>query len=200
MKLLLVAFAFMGLVCAIPVGKSLQDDFKEFLALIPVEELKQITCSYKDDAEVQLAVQYLRSEEFAGLVAAVREKETWVEFKDYLNDAGINVEVVIGFIHNLIVNGVCDSVALSRGGLKDLLNDLKSAIPVNEIKALFQDKLQNSADFQEFFAKVSSNKSRQLVEEVIALEEFQRVAAKLTELGFDLQKVKDFIYELLGWN
>lgn len=200
MKLLLVAFTLLGVALAAPASKSLQDDFKDFLALIPVEKLKEITCSYKDDTEVQLAVQYLRSEEFAGLVAAVREKETWTEFKNYLNDAGIDVEAVIGFVHILIVNGVCDSVASSRGGLKDLLNELKNAIPIDEVKALFQDKLQNSADFQGFFVKASSDKSRELVEEVIALDELQRVAAKLEELGFDLQKVKDFIYGLLGWN
>lgn len=191
----------MGVAFALPpVGKFLQDDFKDFLALIPVDKLQEIACSYKDDAEVQLAVQYLRSEEFAGLTAAVREKEAWNEFKNYLNNAGIDVEAVIGFIHNLIVNGVCSSSASTRGGLKDLLNDLKNALPIDAIKALFREKLENSADFQEFFAVVSSDKSRNLMEEVIALEEFQRVAAKLKELGFDLQKVKDFIYGLLGWN
>lgn len=199
MKHFFVLFALIGAALAAPSARSLQDDFREFLALIPVEKLKEITCNYKDDSEVQLAVQYLRSEEFAGLVAAVREKQTWIEFKDYLNDAGVDIEAVIGFIHNLIANGVCDSAATSRG-LKDLLNELKEALPVDEIKALFYDKLQNSGDFQEFFAKISSNKSRALVEEVIALEEFQRVAAKLEELGFDLKKIKDFIYGLLGWN
>lgn len=199
MKFFLVVFALFGAALAAPSARSLQDDLKEFLDLIPVATLKEITCSYKNDPEVQLAVQYLRSEEFAGLVAAVREKQTWNDFKDYLNDAGIDVEAVIAFIHNLIANGVCDSAGSSRG-LKDLLNELRAALPVDEIKALFSDKLQNSADFQEFFAKVSSDKSRELVEEVIALEEFQRVAAKLEELGFDLQKVKDFIYGLLGWN
>lgn len=200
MKYFLVVSA---LVCAsalaAPSAKSLQDDFKEFINLIPVAELKKITCSYKDDPEVQLAVQYLRSEEFAGLVKAVREKKTWIEFKDYLSSAGIDVEAVIGFIHGLIVNGVCESTASSRT-LKNLLEDLKAAIPVDKIKTLFYEKIQNSADFKEFFGKVSSEKSRALVEEVIAMEEFQRIAAKLQELGFDLKKFKDFIYGLFGWN
>lgn len=88
----------------------------------------------------------------------------------------------------------------SNRSLKNLLNELKAAIPVDEIKALFYKKLEESADFQEFFGKVSSEKSHALIEGVIALEEFQRVAAKLEELGFDMQKVKEFIYELFGWN
>lgn len=199
MKSFLVLLALFGGVLAAPAARSLQDDFKEFLALIPVDQLKEITCNYKDDSEVQLAVQYLRSEEFAGLAEAVREKGTWVEFKDYLSDAGIDVEAVVGFVHDIIVNGVCKSSASSRG-LKNLLDELKAALPIDAIKALFQEKLENSVDFQEFYGTVSSAKSRELVEEVIALEEFQRVAAKLGELGFDLQKVKDFIYGLLGWN
>lgn len=184
---------------AASVPKSLQDDFKDFLALISVAKLKEITCSFKDDPEVQLVVNYLRSEEWAGLVGEVREKETWNEFKNYLNEAGVDIEAVIAYIHNLIVNGICED-AVSSKSLRDLLEELKAALPVDEIKALFYDKLTNSADFQDFYGKVSSEKSRQLVEEVIALEEFQRIAAKLEELGFDLKKVKEFIYGLLGWN
>lgn len=199
MKLIFFTLAIISAALAAPSSKSLQDDFKDFIDLIPTDKLKEITCNYKDDAEVQLAIKYLRSEEFSGLVEAVREKTAWKEFKNYLNGAGIDIEAIINYVHDIIVNGVCNDVS-SRGGLKDLINDLRNAIPVEEVKALFHDKLENSADFQEFFAKVSSNKSRELVEEVIALEEFQKVAKKLKELGFDLQKIKDFIYKLFGWN
>lgn len=196
--ILLGAFAA-TVTLAAPAPKSLQDDFTDFIALIPFSELKDITCSYADDPEVQLVVDYLRSDEWAGLVAEVREKETWKEFKDYLNDAGIDIELVIGLVHNLITNGFCEKT-FSKRSLRNLIDDLLAALPVDEIKALFYDKLENSSDFQNFFAKISSEKSRQLVEEVIALDEFQRIAAKLTDLGFDLEKVKDFIYGLLGWN
>lgn len=46
--------------------RSLQNDFKDFTSL---------TCKYKDDPEVQLAINYLRSKQWAGLVAEVLEKE-----------------------------------------------------------------------------------------------------------------------------
>lgn len=196
----LFLLGFLSLTAAASVPRSLLDDFKDFLALIPVSELKDIVCSYRDDPEVQLAVNYLRGEEFAGLVAAVREKETWQEFKDYLNDAGVDIELVIAFIHNLIANGFCGDGKASGRSLRDLFEELKAALPIEDIKELYHDKLENSPDFQDFFEKVSSEKARELVEEVIALDEFQKLAAKLEELGFDLQKLKDFIYNLLGWN
>lgn len=201
MKLFCIVFIglFSATLAASTAPKSLQDDLLEFLALVPVSELKEIACRYKDDPEVKLVVEYLRSDEWAGLVAEIRDKETWKAFKDYLNNAGIDIEAVIGFIHSIITNGFCDKTSSSKS-LRDLLDELLSALPTEKIKALFYDKLENSPDFQEFFAKISSDKSRELVEEVIALEEFQRIAAKLTELGFDLKKLKDFIYGLLGWN
>lgn len=198
MKHFLLIAALFGATLAVSSQKSLQDDFKEFVDLIPVEKLKQITCNYKDDSEVQAAIQYLRSKEFAILVAAVREKNTWIEFKEYLNNAGINVEEVIAAVHNIITHGVCNSATSSRS-LRDFINDLKAALPLNEIRTLIIDKMENSADFQIFYGKISSDKSRDLVEEVIALEEFQRVVEQLEVLGFDMKKVKVFIYELLGW-
>lgn len=194
----LLLLGLFAAVSAAPSSKSLQDDFKDFLALIPFSELKEITCSYRNDPEVKLVIDYLRSDEWAKLVAEVREKKTWKEFKNYLNEAGVDIEAVIAFIHNLIANGSCEK-SLTRS-LRDLFDDLKAALPVDKIKALFYDKLENSPDFQDFFETISSEKSRELVEEVIALDEVQRIVAKLTELGFDLKKLKDLIYGLLGWN
>lgn len=115
MKYFMVIFAFLGTTLATPSTKSLEDDLQEFIVLIPVAKLKEITCSYKDDSEVQLILQYLKSADFAGLVAAVREKETWIEFKNYLNDAGIEVEAIIAFVHDIITNGVCQSIVLLTG-------------------------------------------------------------------------------------
>lgn len=181
--------------------RSLGEDLLEFLALIPVEELKDIVCKYRDDEEVQYVINYLRGEEWAELVGEVGNNPTWISFKEYLNEAGINVDIIIALIHDLIQNGFCEDTAVvaSDRSFRDLLDELLAALPREELRELFNDKLENSCYFQVFYRKISSDRARELVEEVIALEAVQRILAKLEEFGVDLQKLKDFIWNLLGW-
>lgn len=200
MKFFVIVFIFVTVAVALATEtRDLQQDLKDFVDLIPVDELKEITCKYKDDEEVQKAVKYLRSEEFAGLVANVREKESWISFKKYLTDAGVDVEKAIKFVHDIITNGVCKDVPPSERSLKGLVTELRQAIPKEELKVLFDKKIRDSPEFKEFFEKISSAKSRQLVEEVIQLEEFQRLLVKLKELAFDTKKMKDCLYAFFGW-
>lgn len=192
----LCAFILFGLFFATVVSsaqKSLQDDFEDFIALIPVSKLKEIVCYYKNDPEVQLLINYLRSDEFSDLVTEIRKKEEWKDFKNYVNEAGVNIEKLIALIYDFITRSFCGDASANSRSLNDLLEELKAALPVDEIKALFYDKLQNSADFSDFVSAISNVKCRQLFEKVIALEEFLRIIAKLEELGFGMKQLKDVI-------
>lgn len=199
MKVILVLCLLVGVGMAAP-PRSLGEDFLELLELIPVEELKDIVCKYKDDEEVQYVINYLRGEEWAELVGEVGNNPTWIGFKDYLNEAGINVDLIIAIIHSIIQEGFCEDInAVSNRSFRELLDELLAALPREEIREWYYDKLENSCYFQVFYRKISSDRARELVEEVLALEEVQKILAKLAEFGVDLQKIKDFIWNLLGW-
>lgn len=199
MKVILVLCLLVGVGMAAP-PRSLGEDFLELLEIIPIEELKDIVCKYKDDEEVQYVINYLRGEEWAELVGEVGNNPTWIRFKDYLNEAGINVDLIIAIIHSIIQEGFCEDVnAASNRSLRELLDELLAALPREEIREWYYDKLENSCYFQVFYRKISSDSARELVEEVLALEEVQKILAKLDEFGVDLQKIKDFIWNLLGW-
>lgn len=179
--------------------RTLESDLKEFVDLIPVDEVKAIAQKYlNNDQEFQDAIAYLQGDEWAALVAEVRANPTVQELKEYLSNLGIDLEAIVDWIHNIIAGAKPQEVA--QRGLKDFVEDIKEALPIADIVALFSDKLQNSEDFQDFYAKISSEKSHQLVEEVRAIPEVQRLAARLLELGIDLKPVLDFIYGLFGWN
>lgn len=200
MKLILITLALLGAVLATPTSKSLQDDLNDFRALIPVEKFKKIICSYKNDAEVQFILKYLKGDKVTGLVADLREKEAWISFKNYLSDAGLNIEAILDYVHNLIAKGVCDDNTDSgKTSLKNLLAELKSICPKDDFKILFQEKLKISPAFQEFYAKISSEESRELLEKVVTLDEFQQLTVDLEFMGFDLQGIRNFIYGILGW-
>lgn len=179
--------------------RTLESDLEEFVELIPVDELKTIAQKYLNtDKEFQDAIAYLQSDEWAALVAEVRANPTVQEFKEYLSDLGIDLEAIVEWIHNIIAGAKPEGVVGQRG-LKEFVEEVKAALPVADLIKLFLDKLQTSKDFQEFYAKISSEKSHQLVEEVRAIPEVQRLAARLLELGIDLKKVLDVIYEIFGW-
>lgn len=199
MKLLLVFCFVLGVGLAAPPARSLGEDFLELLELIPVEELRDVVCKYRDDEEVQYVINYLRSDEWAALVAEVAANPKWISFKDYLNEAGINIELIIAIIHELIVNGICEDTVASNRSFREFLDELLETLPKDEIVEWYHDKKENSCYFQVFYRKVSSDRARALVEEVLALEEVQKILAKLEEFGVDLQKLKDFIWNLLGW-
>lgn len=201
MKVLIVLCLVAGLSYAAPPPRSLTGDFLDFLLLLPVDDLKEIACSYKDDEEVVYVLNYLRSDEWAALMAEVGSNEIWISFKEYLNDAGVNVDLIVAFIHALIQNGFCDDAraVIGNRSFKDFLDAELDALPKEELKALWYDKLENSPEFKEFYDKISSDKARELVDDVLALEEVQKIIAKLVEFGVDVQKIKDFIWNLLGW-
>lgn len=185
---------------AAPSTRTLEDDFEDFYDLLPVDEMKTIAQKYlNSDVEFQAVITYLQGDEWAALVAEVGANPTVKEFKEYLNNAGVDIDAIIKWIHDLIAGAKPEGVVAQRG-VKDFLEEIKETLPVADLAALLINKLQNSDDFKDFYATVSSEKSHGLVEEVRALPEVQRLAARLLEMGIDLKPVLDFIYELFGWN
>ncbi|XP_017771155.1 PREDICTED: protein G12-like [Nicrophorus vespilloides] len=203
MKIAIVLFALVGMSLAAPSTFTLQEDLKEIKDLFPLAEMRVIAKKYlATDEEFQLIVSYLQGKEWAKLVAAVREHKSWVSFKDYLNEAGLDVEAIIAFIHDLIANASPDTAAdkPSAFGIRQFLDEIIAIIPKDEILAVVADKMENSADFQAFYAKISSPKAKDLFEEVRAMKEVQRIAGLLKIMGVDVQKIVDFVYKFLGWN
>lgn len=200
MKTILVACTLLlSGVLAAPSTRSLESDLQDFVNLIPTDELKSISQKYLNhDKEFQDAVKYLQSEEWAALVAEVGANPTVKEFKEYLTNLGIDIDAILKWIHEIIAGAKPEGVVAQRG-LKDFLGEIEEALPVADLLRLFLDKMQNSEDFREFYSKISSEKSHQLVEEVRAIPEVQRLASRLLELGIDVQPVLDFIYEFFGW-
>lgn len=200
MKFFLVLLGVVGLAIAVP--KSLQSDFDEFLALIPLEDIKAICDKYlANDPEVQEVVEYLQGEEWAGLVEAVAEKEQYQKLKQYLRDAGIDIDSIIQKIHDLLQGAHPSSKVQPKKArtLRDMLDEIKEIIPIPDLIALLNDKLQNSQDFIDFYQKVSSEETKALVDEVRNLDEVQRLAAVLKEKGIDLTPVMELIYGFFGW-
>lgn len=179
---------------------TLEEDFKEFEALIPQEQIRDIALKYlATDPEFKAAVVYLKGPEFAALVKEVGEKEAVKEFEEYLIDAGIDIKAFLDYIHNLIA-GAEPAFRFEQRSLKGFFEEVKKTLPIGKIISLYMDKMKNSPAFQQFFMRITAEDFHQLVEEVRALPEVQRLNGKLQELGIEIERYLNIIYAIFGWN
>jgi hypothetical protein len=95
------------------------------------------------------------------------------DFIQYLNDAGLPVDDILAWIDNLIKGATPGTDPDEEGSLRPILDEVEAILPLTELLALVNDKLQNSPDFQALYVEVSSEKAHTLVEEVRALDEVQ---------------------------
>jgi Insect allergen related repeat, nitrile-specifier detoxification len=73
-------------------GGSLQSDFNEFLNIIPVDDIRNLTkFFYANDAQMRHSYDYLRDKGFGRVVAAMSELSLVMKFSSFLNETGVNI-------------------------------------------------------------------------------------------------------------
>lgn len=192
-----------------PAGRALQDDFDEFVALLPVDKIVDIAVRYfLFDKDVQLAVAYLTGPEFATVWDQVFAQPELLAILDYLQDAGVDA---YGFFNDLAdllglspvgpqLMTLREAAAYIQGrGLNDLIDEVLSVLPKKELLELFNHKMETSAEFKAFFEKVKSTDFQKLVEFFNNSAELQSMFNKLREHGVDVDKFFELVKGFFGW-
>ncbi|GJQ67465.1 hypothetical protein Trydic_g15760, partial [Trypoxylus dichotomus] len=200
MKFLLVLVAVLGVSWAAPSTFTLQEDLQQIVALIPVDEIRAIARQYAaEDEEFQAVVDYLQGDEWASLVEAVREREDWQRFKAFMLENGVDVDALIAAIRDLIQGAGGESKRKGQRSVRGFVDEVLALIDVDAIVDVINNLVATSPYFQEFYANVSGDEARQMVEDVRALEEVQFISQRLRELGIDVDRLLEFFRGLLGW-
>nr|QEI22869.1 putative G12-like protein [Oryctes rhinoceros] len=199
MKFLVVLVALLGASWAAPPTRSLQEDLQQIVAMIPIEEMREVARRYAaEDAEFQSVVAYLQGDEWRGVVDAVREREDWQRFTAYMLENGIDIAAIAEAIRDMIAGVELPSTKGQRS-VRDFVDEVLALVDIEAIQELINELLATSPDFQEFHANVSSDEARQMVAEVRAIPEVQYMSQRLRELGIDVDRVLAFFQTLLGW-
>jgi hypothetical protein len=181
-------------------GRSLLDDFIEFLTLFPLLDIELIVEYHlQTDGALVAVFEYLKGPEWAELVDTIMAKPAVQEFIQYLYDAGIPVDYILAWFFNLIDTAVLGTDPDEEGSLRPFLDEIEGILPVDDVVAWVNDKLQNDPDFQAFYLEISSEEAHTLVEEVRALDEVQRLAQRLRDMEVKVDEAVAAIYEFLGW-
>ncbi|XP_065078877.1 protein G12-like [Ochlerotatus camptorhynchus] len=210
MKLLAVIIAFAAIVLISttsgePSPRTLQDDFDEFVELLPFDKIIDVALKYiLTDKEVQEALQYLLGPEFSTIWDQVFALKEVRDVLDYLEQAGVDAYAFFNDLADLlglnpIKPGVSMRQSVSTRGLNNLIDDVLAQLPKDELLALFEHKLETSAEFKAFFDKLKSTDFEKLVEFAGNSTELQSLFQKLRDHGVDVDKFFELVQGFFGW-
>lgn len=92
---------------------SLHNDLSDFLNLIPIEDIRNLTkYFYANDADMRASYDYLRSEGFQKIVENLSQISILKKFMNFLNDSGVNFAELEKKIEKIVLtNEETDSIA-----------------------------------------------------------------------------------------
>lgn len=182
--------------------RSLNDDLEDFRKLVPEKKIMDVVYRYiGEDTEVQEALDYVLSDEFIGLVKDVEAMPVFKEFVKYLEDAGLPASKYIHELNQFLeIDDVKRHLTFLRatGGLKGMIEEIKTLIPEQQIRKLYEEKLNSSPEFKKLIEKLSDQKSQDVVDKLMSDDRVKNLISKLSSKGIDVQEVLDTASALLG--
>lgn len=88
---------------------------------------------------------------------------------------------------------------MASGGLDGLLDDIIAVLPQEDLRALFDDKMENSPVFRSVVEIVTSDEFRQLIQNVRDSETLQPLFQRIEENGVHAEKIREYIRALFGF-
>ncbi|XP_051166231.1 uncharacterized protein LOC127284686 isoform X2 [Leptopilina boulardi] len=184
---------------------GLNDDLKEFLALVPQKEIEALVMEYlSSDADFQEVLEYVLSNDFKNLVLEIEAIKDVKLFIKYLNDVGLDVYTLLNQFHDFLgLDHITPSIVVYgaykiTGGLPGLIEDVKALLPVDKIEALYKKKLETSPEFAALIKKISSTEFQKIVDTVWANPRLQELINKAQAKGVDVKAILKLITEILG--
>lgn len=183
---------------------GLSKDIHDFIDLIDMDKVIKIVSSYLDDDQVQETLRYVRSEEFHVLVRKVEALKAYQNLVQYLQNSGLNMYAFLQKIHKLFgmedyvpPSGNHFSFFVNRGGVKGLIDELIAILPMDQFKAMFEEKMKSSPEFKKFVDQLHSPEFQQIVDTIYSEPIFLEMRQKAIEVGLDLQRARK-VFEEIG--
>ncbi|KAG8238471.1 hypothetical protein J437_LFUL016928 [Ladona fulva] len=183
--------------------RSLGDLLNELLSMIPVDKIIEIVTNYiENDPEVQEAVAFLKSDEFKSLVEKIQSMPQYMEYLEYLYNAGIDIYTYINYIHGLLGLPPVHrpgSFHHSTRSLMGMIQDILNVLPIEEMKKFYHEKVENDPDFQALLEKLKSDEFKNIVESIRNMPEYMDMMDRLRSHGIDVDAIRKKINDFFGW-
>lgn len=173
--------------------RELMVDLMDFQRLYPMEQLEQIIMNHWEDAELHATIDFMHSFEFENIMMTIGESPEFAAIGEYMENANWP------WIHHVMIEAIETMEAKSRGltsrntgatgGLSALLDAVVAVLPREELRALFNEKMETRATFRAVVEILTSDEMKGLLTNVktseVLREQFQTLATR----GIDMEKV-----------
>ncbi|KAL3275181.1 hypothetical protein HHI36_019950 [Cryptolaemus montrouzieri] len=200
-----LVFAIVILAIGFPlhvIGKTLEDELKDFCDIMPNEEIKRIAESHiKTDKEFNEAIIFLQSNTWAGMIRDVQQNADWRKLKKHLNQSGLNLDGMLNSFFNFVTDlkPISNDKKVPRS-LRSFFNEIEVILPIGKLMAMLHEKKQNSTVFQEFYKKLSSHEVHKLFETVRRQPEMRRILIELKSMGARVDDTLELFYGFMNWD
>ncbi|XP_057333258.1 uncharacterized protein LOC130672630 [Microplitis mediator] len=187
-------------------ARALHDDLDDFIGLLPLEEITIVVSRYlQNDEEVKSVIEYIQSDEFREFVKLVEAIEDVIRFYDYLHESGLDVYDLVNKLHDFI--GLPPLIPPTKSlslksvptyGVSGLIAEIKALLPLEDIKVMYYNKLETSAEFKQLVERLQSPKFQVIIDTLIANEEFQAMLAAAKNFGVDVRAVAELLSTIFG--
>lgn len=122
----------------------------------------------------------------------------------FLSDKGYDIQSAIDFINDALNLPPFEKMEIkedrvARGaGIKGLIEDIMATLPMNDIKKLFEDKLETSPEIAELFETINSPEFMDIIKRLSKNPKFTEFKEIFEGYGFDFKWLCNLAKELLG--
>lgn len=195
--------------------RTLEEELMDFVQLIPGEEFAEIIIKYvNEDEKIQNALLHMFTPEFH---SSLRKIEALKEHQDlvvFIEKAGLRVIEYIQLLHKIIgmedyIPPKIESMFKEIGraqigmqkigeGMKGMINDLYNILPIDQIDALYKEKLQNSKVFADFIRKLKSPEMQKLIDDLYGNQIYKNFVMKAREKGLEFEELTKLYSRIFG--
>lgn len=186
--------------CLPSTGGGMQAIFQEFVSKMPIDEIRQLvrnTTAY--NPEVQVTVDYLSSKTFLRKLDDHLYQEGMFSFMHFTctelyTDMNYNFKLLLRlFFSEQKYKNETSGCPKYSGASNDLLLSIIKLIPFNEVKTLFQEKLESDIYLQYYRKMVNSKEFKAIVKVAKASKSYEYLKKDLYRVGVDIIYMNEII-------
>lgn len=183
-------------------ASSLQDDFEDFFARFPESDIQKLLQDYVNfDPQFRHLVKYLQTDTFQELAQKAGEAPEFIDLKEYLRAAGLDLDVVFAYVEKQIAHlEPQNGIRPDNFDFKDFFADVRELLLSEQLEQLYNEKLKNSEEFKVFIEKLKSEDMRSLVEKATHADNVEQLVSRLEELKIDVTGFLQWVFVALKWS
>ncbi|XP_063241248.1 protein G12-like [Bacillus rossius redtenbacheri] len=205
MKVLVVLVAVLGFTYGASVASdtnsTLQADFDAIISTIPIKNVTNLVLNYvANDKEAQDFISWISGAKFAVIWKAIFNSSEVKELMAWAYAHGVPIYKDINKFADLIsMDHVSPRAGSTLGGVASFLDELFAMVNPQQLIANIKKQVAASADFKEFYDRLSSEQFHAFVHKIYRMKELQDQLTVLKIRNVPVEKIVTEIANVLGW-